>query len=91
MNLARVIGTIVATQKDENLVGSRLLIIEPLDFITKKPISPPIIATDSVSACEGEYVFYVTAREAEIPYLSNKIQMVPTDATILGIVQSIDV
>ncbi|MDL1878376.1 ethanolamine utilization protein EutN, partial [Cytophagia bacterium CHB2] len=66
MFLARVIGTIWATQKDESLIGTKMQIIQPIDrFAAAK--GSPLIAIDTVGAGPGETVFYVTAREATIP------------------------
>jgi len=87
MNLAKVIGTVVSTRKDENLVGKKLLIIQPLTF-ERKNLGNPIVALDSVGAGEGEIVFYVTAREATLPF---KMPIIPADATIVGIVDLINV
>lgn len=87
MNLAKIIGTIWATQKDENLVGAKMQIIQPVDHEDKE-ISAPIVAVDTVGAGPGELVYYVTAREATIPYPT---EIVPIDAAIVGIVDWVDV
>jgi ethanolamine utilization protein EutN len=86
MNLARVIGTIVCTRKDDLLVGTKLLIVQPLTM-ERKPFGDPIVAADTVGAGEGEVVFYVTAREATIPF---RRPLMPVDAAIVGIVDRID-
>ncbi len=91
MNLARIIGTIWATRKHKSLEGTKLLIIEPLDLITRKAIGSPFVSVDSIGAGEGEYVFYVTSKESEMPLVNKGIaKMVVVDACILGIVQRID-
>jgi len=87
MNLAKVIGTIWATQKDENLVGATMQIIQPLDY-NQQAIDSPIIAVDTVGAGPGDVVYYVTSREAVIPYPKD---LVPIDAAIVGIVDWVDV
>ncbi len=87
MNLARVIGTIWATRKDENLEGAKMQIIQPLDHKQNK-IDQPLVAVDTVGAGQGEIVYYVTAREATIPYPT---RIAPIDAAIVGIVDRIDV
>lgn len=87
MNLAKVIGTIWATQKDPMLNGLKLQLIQPLDS-RKNRIGEPIIAVDSVGAGSGEEIFYVTSSEAVIP-LENKPAL--TDATIIGIVDKVEV
>ena len=67
MNLAKVIGTIWATVKDENLVGAKMQIIQPLDHNEKK-VGDAMVAVDTIGAGPGEIVYYTTAREATIPY-----------------------
>lgn len=87
MNLAKVIGTIWATQKDPMLENLKMQLIQPINSVKKK-IGNPIIAVDSVGAGTGEIVFYITASEAVIP-LRNKPAL--SDATIIGIVDNIEV
>lgn len=86
MFLARVIGTIWATQKDESLVGTKMQIIQPLDRFSADK-GAPLIAIDTVGAGPGETVFYVTAREATIPLRHG---LSPVDASIVGIVDQIE-
>ncbi len=86
MNFAKVIGTIWATQKDENLRGVKMQIIQPLDHHQEKN-GDPIIAVDTVGAGQGEVVYYVTAREATIPHPT---RIAPIDAGIVGIVDTIE-
>ena len=87
MNLAKVIGTIWATVKDENLVGAKMQIIQPLNHDEKK-IGDPIVAVDTIGAGPGEIVYYTTAREATIPYPT---RIAPIDASIIGIVDRNDI
>lgn len=87
MFLANVIGTIWATRKDENLKGFKLQFIQPIDAERRKTGSP-IVAVDTVGAGVGETVFYITAAEAVIPL---PVDMAPVDASIVGIVDRIDV
>ena len=82
MILARVIGTVVASRKDEGLTGSKLMLIQPLD-IAGKPTAKPLVAVDSVGCGVGEQVFYVKGREAAAPFAPSEV---PTDAAIVGIV-----
>ncbi len=79
MNLARVIGTIWATQKNHNIVGKKLQIIQPLDSNLARK-GTPIVAIDTVGAGQGEIVYYITAREAALP-LDKKLT--PTDCSIV--------
>jgi ethanolamine utilization protein EutN len=86
MYFGKVIGTIWATRKDESLKGFKLQLVQPLN--AKRQMSGgPIIAVDTVGAGQGETVFYITAREAVIPL---PVEMAPVDASIVGIVDRID-
>jgi len=80
--LAKVVGTVVATRKDEGLRGTKLLVIQPLRP-DRSPAGKPLVAVDSVGAGTGEDVFYVRGREASFPFLPAEV---PADAAIIGIV-----
>lgn len=82
MQLARVLGTCVTTQKYPGLEGVRLLIVEPVD-VTGRVTGGPLVAADTVSVGPGEVVFLVGAREAA---LALEEAFVPIDAAIVGIV-----
>lgn len=86
MQLARVIGTVVVTPKDENLNGAKLLLIQPM-APSRVPVGKPLVAVDSVGAGVGEDVFFVRGKEASFPFYP--VEM-PVDAGIVGIVDSID-
>lgn len=86
MFFGKVIGTIWATRKDESLRSFKLQLLQPLNALRQK-IGPPIIAVDTVGAGQGETVFYITAREAVIPL---PVESAPVDASIVGIVDRID-
>jgi len=87
MFFAKVIGTIWATRKDENLKNFKLQFIQPLNAF-RENIGDPIVAVDTIGAGPGETVFFITAREATIPL---PVDMAPVDASIVGIVDRIDV
>jgi ethanolamine utilization protein EutN len=87
MQLAKVIGTVVATIKDPSLVGQKILLIQPLTD-TLKPSGGPIAAIDSVQAGVGDTVHWVTAREASL-VLDNTFS--PVDAAITGIVDMVNI
>ena len=87
MNLAKVIGTIWATRKDEQLEGLKMQLIQPVSE-KEKAVGTPIVAVDTVGAGVGELIYYVTAYEAVIP-LQNKPAL--TDASIVGIVDRIEI
>lgn len=82
MQVARVVGNVVATRKDPNLIGHRLLVLQQLTP-AREPIERQLVAVDSVGAGVGEDVFFVRGREASFPFLPDQV---PTDASIIGIV-----
>ena len=82
----RVIGTLWATRKYEGLEGVTLQVVQPIDSRGRHS-GRPLVAVDTVGAGPGETIFYVTAYEAVIPFWRS---MVPIDASIVGIVESID-
>jgi microcompartment protein CcmK/EutM len=86
MQLARVIGTVVATRKDANLVGLKLLLVQPLTP-DRTPAGRPLVAADAVGAGVGEEVFFVRGKEASFPF--HPVES-PVDAGIVGIVDHWD-
>jgi ethanolamine utilization protein EutN len=82
MHLARVIGDVVATHKDGNLTGLKLLVVQPLTP-DRQPAGRPVVAVDSVGAGVGEEVFFVRGKEASFPFYPSEP---PVDAGIVGIV-----
>jgi ethanolamine utilization protein EutN len=87
MQLARVMGTVVATQKYEGLQGIKFLIVQPLSK-QQQPVGDPVIAADATAqAGPGELVFIVGSREAA---QAMPITFVPVDHAIVGIVDDVD-
>jgi ethanolamine utilization protein EutN len=84
MQLARVIGTVVSTVKNDSLAGRKLLVVQTLDA-QLRPKGQPTVAIDSVGAGVGELVFWCRGKEASFPF---KREDTPTDCTIVGIVDS---
>ena len=84
MQLARVIGTVVATVKNDSLEGRKLLVVQTLNK-DLEPNGKPMVAVDSVGAGVGELVFWCRGKEASFPF---KREDTPTDCTIIGIVDS---
>ncbi len=84
MQLARVIGMVVATVKNDSLEGRTLLIVQSLNA-TLKPQGTPLVAVDAVGAGVGELVFWCRGKEASFPF---EREDTPTDCTIVGIVDS---
>jgi ethanolamine utilization protein EutN len=82
MQLARVIGDVVMSHKDENLAGIKLLLVQPLTP-EREPAGRPLVAVDSVGAGVGEEVFFVRGKEASFPFYPAEP---PVDAGIVGIV-----
>ena len=87
MILAKVIGTVVATRKVDAFEGLKFMIIQPLDE-KLRPSGDPLVAADTQQSGPGQIVFYVASREASLP-LPDPFN--PSDATITGIVDSVDV
>jgi microcompartment protein CcmK/EutM len=82
VQLARVIGNVVATVKDANLHGIRLLLLQPI-AADGEPAGRTLVALDSVGAGVGEHVFFVRGREAAFPFYPVEP---PADASVIGIV-----
>ena len=84
MQIARVIGTVVSTIKNETLHGRKFLLVQTLNA-DLKPKGSTMIALDSVGAGVGELVFWCRGKEAAFPF---KRDSTPTDCTIVGIIDS---
>lgn len=86
MQLARVIGTVVATQKVEGLAGIKFLLVQPLSK-TEQPTGSPVVAADATAqAGPNHLVFIVGSREAA---QAMPIPFVPVDHAIVGIVDDV--
>jgi microcompartment protein CcmK/EutM len=87
MILGKVIGTVWSTKKDENLIGSKLLIVRQLDLNYEEK-NNFLIAVDSVGAGEGEIVLVASGSSArQTAITKNK----PVDAVVMAIVDKLDV
>ena len=86
MQLARVIGDVVATRKDDAFTGLKLLVVQPLTA-DGTAAGRTLVAVDAVGAGPGETVFVVRGREASLPFHPTEV---PTDAGIVGIVDHWD-
>ncbi len=88
MQLARVMGTVVATQKYVGLEGIKFLIVQPLSK-TRQPVGEPVVAADATAqAGPGELVFIVGSREAAQALPET---FVPVDHAIVGIVDDVHI
>ncbi|MBI3652378.1 MAG: EutN/CcmL family microcompartment protein [Acidobacteria bacterium] len=85
MHLARVVGTVVATAKNEALEGRKLLVIQPIDT-RRRDLGKTLIAIDAIGAGVGETIFWCRGKEASFPFDPKEV---PTDCTIVGIVDTI--
>jgi microcompartment protein CcmK/EutM len=86
MQIARVVGTVVSTQKNRKLEGAKLLLVQPLS-IDDEPRGVSLIAIDSVGAGVGEKVLVVIEGKAAGDALGRKAAAV--DAAIIGIVDTV--
>lgn len=84
MQLARVIGTVVSTVKNDSLEGRKLLVVQTIDR-NLQSTGKPMVAVDAVGAGVGELVFWCRGKEASFPF---KREDTPTDCTIVGIIDS---
>lgn len=86
MDIGKIIGTLVATRKDPSLVGSRLLVVQPLN--TKgKSVDSPLVAVDKQgTAGYGDVIYMVTGGDAAA---ISPILAMPVDVAVVGIVDSI--
>jgi len=87
MQLAKVIGDVVVTRKDDNLTGIKLLVLQPI-AADGSNTGRTLVAVDAVGAGVGETVFFVRGKEASFPFFPVEV---PADAGIVGIVDHYDV
>lgn len=86
MQLAKVIGDVVTTRKDENLIALKLLVLQPI-AADGTATGRTLVAADAVGAGVGETVFFVRGKEATFPFYPPEV---PVDAGIVGIVDHWD-
>ena len=86
MILAKIVGTVVATQKDERLVSSKLLLARPIDP-TGKETGSYLVAVDTVDAGAGDTVLIVSGSSAR---MAAGLKDCPVDAAIVGVVDAIE-
>jgi len=87
MQLARVIGTLVASRKDEGLTGQKLLVLRQVD-VDGSDLRPTVVAVDGVGAGVGEMVLYATGSSAR-QTVATKDR--PCDAVVMAIVDEWEV
>ncbi len=81
MIIGKVIGSVVSTRKNENLVGNKFMIVEPVEKMAAK--NSQLVAIDNIGAGIGEYVLVATGSAARI---GCEMETAPVDAAIVGIV-----
>lgn len=87
MYIGIIIGTVVATRKDDKFVGHKLLLTQPVD-VNKNPIGEPLVAIDTVGSGIGDFVFFTSGTAAR--YAANKPDS-PIDAAVVGIIDGMDI
>ncbi|MBR3942001.1 MAG: EutN/CcmL family microcompartment protein [Clostridia bacterium] len=80
MLIGKVIGSVVSTRKNENLIGNKFMIVEPIK--DANPTLGKIVAVDNIGAGIGEYVLVATGSSARI---GCGMENAPVDAAIVGI------
>src|SRR5436190_17483280 len=88
MQIARVIGTVVSTQKHPKFEGATLLLVQPV-ALDDSPRGTPLLAVDSVGAGVHEKVLIVIEGRAAGEALGRR--GAPVDAAIIGIIDQVDV
>lgn len=84
MLLGKVVGTLVATRKDEKLEGFKFLVVKRLN-IQNEETGEYVIAADAVQAGIGEVILYATGSSARQTVLTDKK---PCDAVIMAVVDT---
>lgn len=92
MFIAKIVGSLVSTQKVDSMVGQKLLIIEPYrlneERTAMKTTGRTLVAVDTVGAGENEFVLIVQGSSARN---TPETKLLPVDATIIGIVDSLHI
>lgn len=88
MIIGKVIGTVVASQKEAELVGMKFLAVAPIDLATGAIKGGGVVAADAVGAGVGEVVLYASGSSARQTALTKDR---PVDATIMAIVDTLEV
>ena len=87
MILAKIVGPVVATRKDERLVSQKLLLAQPLNA-KEEPQGGHLVAVDTVDAGVGETVLIVSGSSAR---MAEDLKDAPVDAAIVGIVDAVEI
>ncbi|MDS1002326.1 EutN/CcmL family microcompartment protein [Clostridium sporogenes] len=87
MIIGKVVGNVWATRKDEKLSGQKFLVVRIIESKSKEK-DELFVVSDNVGAGQGDYVLITTGSSARISLGNEEI---PVDATIIGIIDSIEV
>ena len=87
MRVAKVIGNIWSTRKEEKLSGLKLLLVQPLNILDESCDKVPIVAADIIGAGVGETVIIVGGSSARS---AAGDMSTPVDATVVGIVDDME-
>ena len=88
MQIARVKGTVVSTNKSDKLTGLKLLIVKPIDIETFEEKGSLMVAIDAVGEGEGEIVMCVGGSSSRQTAITDGK---PVDQSIVAIIDSVDV
>jgi ethanolamine utilization protein EutN len=88
VQIARVVGTVVATQKHKKLEGAKLLLVQPLT-LDDQPRGTALLAVDTLGAGVHEKVLVVMEGRAAGEALGRRLA--PVDAAVVGIIDAVDV
>ena len=87
MIIARVVGTVVASQKHATHEGKKLLLLQPLD-LENQPIGDPIVALDAVDAGVGDRVLAVQEGFSAMTSVGHVES--PIDASVIGVIDLVE-
>ena len=83
MIVGKVVGTIVSTRKNENLIGNKFMIVQPVAAAGVKTTESALVAVDNIGAGIGEYVLVACGSAARV---GCGMEHAPVDAAIVGII-----
>lgn len=86
MRLGRIVGRVWATVKDEQMLGVKLALMQPVDE-NGESYGHVLVAADTIGVRDGDLIFWVSGAEATRPFPDRNI---PSDVTITGLVDSLD-
>lgn len=89
MLMARVVGNVVATQKNINYIGKKLLLIQPVDTLGK-PYGSEVLAVDGIGAGIGDLVIAIAEGGSARQVTKAESPLAPIEVCIAGIIDTID-